>query len=467
MTSKLFLLFLVFQTIFSQTIYDVLIIGAGVSGIACADQLNKTNPNTTVILLEARNRILGRVHTSRDLGFAAEIGAQWIHGPNGNPLSELVSKFNVSTIATDFESEIFYDIRNGTGVELNSREKDKFAAGVAAVPTEMASSETDKSLKEVLDTIKAKGTFTPLSSRLWDLNLVLEQEIEYADNAKYLSAWYWKEAIAYPGKDVLMPNGYDQMFTPLAEKMNIKLNSEVSTVSLNAETGIVTVTVKGGTQYLTKKVVVSVPLGVLKKGSITFSPALPQDKLTSINRLGMGTLNKNWILFPKDSLVNLPGNFALIDTTDTFIQFINFRKLTTTDALMVFTHGDYARSIEGLTNQQISDRVLVLLKKIAPSIPNPISFQFSRWSIDPYAYGSYSFQAVGSTPKDYQAMAKTVGNYLFFAGEHAHTTRYSTVHGAYMRGIEVAKEIASMSSMSSSVQYSLFALFIFVIFTLF
>jgi monoamine oxidase len=464
MMNKVFILLIVFQTIFSQKVYDVLIVGAGVSGIGCADQLYTNNPNTTVILLEARDRILGRVHTSRDLGFPAEIGAQWIHGPTGNPLSTLVSKFGISTIPTDFESEIFYDIRSGTGVELDSREKDKFAAGVKSVATEMASAETDKSLQAVLDIIKAKGTFTPLSSRLWDLNLVLEQEIEYAENAKYLSAWYWKDAVAYPGKDVLMPNGYDKMFTPLAEKLDIKLNSEVTTVSLNDESKIVTVTIKGGTQYLAKKVVVSVPLGVLKKGSITFSPALPADKLNSINRLGMGTLNKNWLLFPKDALKNLPGNFALIDTTDSFIQFINFKNLTSTDALMVFTHGDYARSIEGLTNQQIADRILVLLKKIAPSIPNPISFQFSRWSTDPYAYGSYSYQSVGSTPKDYQTLAKTVGNYLYFAGEAAHTTRYSTVHGAYMRGIEVANEI---SSISSTVHYSLFALFIFVIFTLF
>jgi monoamine oxidase len=69
--------------------FDVIIIGAGMAGLSAARKL--ADAGKSVIVLEARNRIGGRIHTDRSLGFAAELGANWIHGRDGNPLINLAT----------------------------------------------------------------------------------------------------------------------------------------------------------------------------------------------------------------------------------------------------------------------------------------------------------------------------------------------------------------------------------------
>ena len=73
--------------------------------------------------------------------------------------------------------------------------------------------------------------------------------------------------------------------------------------------------------------------------------------------------------------------------------------------------------------------------------PEPTGALVTRWAADPYARGSYSFLAVGSSPADLRALAEPVGERLLFAGEATHEEFFATVHGAYMSGIREAERI--------------------------
>lgn len=95
------------QTAPSNASYDVIVIGAGAAGLAAAQSL--TANGYDVLVLEARDRIGGRVHTDWTLGAPFEWGAGWIHGIDENPLSNLACRAGVRTYITDDDSLEVYD----------------------------------------------------------------------------------------------------------------------------------------------------------------------------------------------------------------------------------------------------------------------------------------------------------------------------------------------------------------------
>ena len=80
----------------------VLVIGAGISGLAAAKKLKNKGFNVTV--LEAQEKVGGRTTTDRRLGIAFDAGASWIHGPKGNPITNLAAQAGANTYLTDDES---------------------------------------------------------------------------------------------------------------------------------------------------------------------------------------------------------------------------------------------------------------------------------------------------------------------------------------------------------------------------
>jgi len=75
---------------------EVIVIGAGIAGLAAARDLSIDGYD--VLVLEARNRIGGRIWTSRDLGVPADLGASWIHGFEDNPISRLAKRYGIEIL---------------------------------------------------------------------------------------------------------------------------------------------------------------------------------------------------------------------------------------------------------------------------------------------------------------------------------------------------------------------------------
>jgi monoamine oxidase len=194
-------------------------------------------------------------------------------------------------------------------------------------------------------------------------------------------------------------------------------------------------------------VIVSVPLGVLKNNSIAFKPTLPVSKLSAIQNIQMGNVNKFLFIWEKpfwDTNIQYIGYTP--ETKGKFNYLMNMMKFSpTTYGLMTFAFGDYATVTETMSDNQIISEVMAQLKTIyGNNIPNPTNMLRTKWGQNINTFGAYSFATNGTTSADFDTMAIEINNKLFFAGEHTERDYRGTVHGAYLSGIREADKIIAL-----------------------
>lgn len=422
-----------------------LVIGAGIAGLAAARML--TNNGRKVIVLEARNRIGGRLWSERSWPNAPlDLGASWIHGVQGNPLTKLANELKLPRQPTDFDNSASYaaDGRALTDKQVQTI-SDNFDALYEAMETVREERDAgdlpDIPLKNVFEQILTQRRDPAAMQRAlrWYINTAIEHE--YAADSSDLSLYYWDdESEALPGGDVVLPQGYDQILTNLAKGLDIRLGQVVQNITYGRNG--VTVTTNQG-QVTGTRTIITLPLGVLKRSAITFTPALPAAKVTAINRLNMGVLNKAYFRFPRvfwDQEVEWLDYIG--ERTGEWAEWLNVFYYTKQPILLGFNAGAYGAQIESLSDEAIVAGAMTVLRTIyGSSIPNPDAWQITRWGSDPFAYGSYSHIPPGATSADRVTLAKPVSNRLYFAGEATHRQYPATVHGAFMSGQRAAQQI--------------------------
>lgn len=421
----------------------VIVVGAGMAGMAAARQLVDAGHSVTV--LEARNRLGGRIHTSSVWpDVPVDLGASWIHETVGNPLTALATAAGARTVTTDYGSFVSFDASSGKVATGNGSAYKSMQSKIDAAIKVGYKTNKDKALRTVLESEIGYGSLTSANQRLANHFIVSYADDEYAGDSAELSSWYWDSMSGYSGLDAVLPDGYVALVNHLATGVTVKLNHVVSKVSYTSSG--VTVTSSGGT-YTGDRVIVSVPLGVLKKGAIAFSPALPSGKNSAITALGMGTgtLSKVFLRFPSvfwDD-VDWIEYIAPVADRGRFHQWLNVARVSGGKPILLgFLGGFYAKTAEAMTDQQIVDLAMGPLRTMyGASLPNPVAWQIPRWSTDPFSYGSYSFNKLNSTPSMRNTLASPLSNRVFFAGEATHKNLFATVHGAFLSGQRAASEV--------------------------
>ncbi len=417
---------------------DVIVIGAGMAGLGCAKKLKDSG--YTVTVLEGRNRVGGRIFTDRSLnGVPADMGASWIHGPDGNnPITPLAQQANATTYLTDNNSLLVYDV-NGAVIPDNVIDP-AYNNYKALLQNVKNNSNPSKSIRDVLQQISPNS----LNDLTMQYQFSAYAEFDAGGDIANMSSAYFDNDERFPGKDVLFPNGYDAIPRKLAEGLDIKLNQKVTKIDYSNPSQV-TVTTNQGT-FTAKYVVITLPLGVLKSGNVSFTPALPTNKQNAIGRLQMGNVNKVLAVFNNafwDTNLQYFGYTSQIKGQ--YNYFLNVKKFYNANALMTFGFGNYGVTMETQTDAQVQSDMMNNLKKIfGNSIPNPTNLLVSRWGSDPFAYGAYSFANVNTDSTEFDTISQAIDNRLFFAGEHTHATYRGTVHGAYLSGTREADKIISL-----------------------
>lgn len=412
---------------------DVIVIGAGIAGLAAAKKL--VGLGYSVVVLEATSQIGGRIRTDRSLGAAFDLGAGWIHGPKGNPISKLAKQAKASTFVTEDES---YRVYSANGKKISEQTIAKKYNQLGGIYKRIDQRfDQDQPLDKAISRVSKKGLKDPV------LNWMASAYTEFDTGGPLtdLSAYYFDEDKVYPGKDTVFPQGFDQILEPLAEGLDIRLNNPVLSVEYEEGDGAAVTTPQG--TYESYFVICTVPLGVLKKQAITFDPPLPKSHQRPIDQIAMGSVTKLALKFDKAYWPRKTQYFGFLsEPRGRWNYFLNYRTFSQENILVALSVGAYARVADAMDDEtMVADCMEVLRTMFGSDLPAPVASVATRWSQDPWTLGAYSYTNVGTKPDDFEKLAKPIANTILLAGEHTNFDYHSTTHGAYLSGMAAAQII--------------------------
>ncbi|MDP9034743.1 MAG: FAD-dependent oxidoreductase [Myxococcota bacterium] len=424
-----------------RTRADCVVIGAGAAGLAAARRLAKAGAR--VIVLEARERIGGRVWTDRSWpGNPVDMGASWIHGVTRNPIARLARGIGARTLPTDYASLTLFDSdgRRFSRAEVLSmtRRMQKLRNALSTEQERrIAAGAPDISVAEAIRAAGAYDGLTEAETRQLDRLVNTGIEHEYAADVSDLSLFYYDEDEAFPGHDVILPNGYDVIVHRLAEGLDVRLGHVVRRV-VTAPAGVSVETDRG--TFRADRALVTLPVGVLKSGAVAFEPGLGARRADAVARFGSSVLNKVCLRFPTPFWAaddtHLLGYVAR--DRGQWGEDLNLYKYTERPVLVLFNAGAFGSAVESMTDTEIVAGAMTALRTMyGVAAVNPDAWLISRWGSDPFARGSYAHVVPGSSGADHDVLAER-SDRLFFAGEATHRKYRGTVHGAYLSGLREA-----------------------------
>ncbi|WMV31628.1 hypothetical protein MTR67_025013 [Solanum verrucosum] len=439
----------------------VIVIGAGLAGLAAARQLMLFG--FEVIVLEGRKRAGGRVYTKKMEGgnkvATADLGGSVLTGTLGNPLGLLARQLSYTLHTVRDQCPLYRADGKPVDEYLDKKVEASYNELLDKASKVRQELSPVISLGEALETLRKDFSVAMNDEEMSLFNWHLAN-LEYANAGllSHLSLAFWDQDDPYDmgGDHCFLPGGNGRLVHALAENVPIIFEKTVYAIRYGRDSVKV---ITAGQLFEGDMALCTVPLGVLKSGSITFIPELPQQKLDTIKRLGFGLLNKVALLFPYvfwDSNVDTFGYVADDSSCrGEFFLFYNYATVAGGPLLLALVAGKAAHKFERMAPTDAVTKVLQILKGIYEpqgiNVPKPIQIVFTSWGSDPFSFGSYSNVAVGASGDDYDILAETVGEgRLFFAGE-ATTRRYpATMHGAFLTGLREAAKMAHHASVRTS-----------------
>uniref|UniRef100_A0A803LC14 Amine oxidase domain-containing protein n=1 Tax=Chenopodium quinoa TaxID=63459 RepID=A0A803LC14_CHEQI len=402
---------------------SVIIIGAGISGISAAKQL-ADNGVEDVVILEASNRIGGRIRKEQFAGVPVELGAGWIAGVGGkqsNPVWELANRAGLRTCFSDYSNAHFNIYDRGGKI---------FPSGIAADSYKKAVDSAIQRLKDEVDNTNEPPKYKEVEP--------ISTFIDFGER-EYL---------------VADERGYEHLLYKLAETFlltfdgeildnRLKLNTVVREIQ-NSRSGV-TVKTEDGSIYEASYVVLSVSIGVLQSDLISFRPPLPRWKTEAIEKCDVMVYTKIFLKFPSKFWPSGVEKEFFIYAHErrgyyTFWQHMD-NAYPGSNILVVTLTNDESKRVEAQSDQETLREAMEVLKDMfGPDIPDATDVLVPRWWNNRFQRGSYSNYPIISNNKVARDLKDPVGR-IFFSGEHTSERFNGYVHGGYLAGIDSANAL--------------------------
>lgn len=421
------------QIVSSLPAMQVIVIGAGVAGLTCAARLHRKGVD--VVVVEARDRIGGRVWPGEVAGTRVDLGGAWIHGPIGNPVTDYC---NQSAIPVHNDGPWGARMRvhgsDGTLVDHTA------ATTITAAWNDFDPSEaldhlsTDASLSDAIEWYLAdrKIDGIPGESVRFTLNW-LEGGLNIGGDPATISAAGAAQYMLLPGGNALIDGGYGTLIDHLAAGLDLNLNERV----LAVESAGRQVTVSTDRRSLTAdRAVVTVPASVID--SIVFDPPLPSPIRTATSRIRLSTVEKIVLRFADRWWPSDLRRIVYLHPARRFPVWIDLSAHTGAPTLVGFFN-PVLSDVPDEPGIRL-DMALGVLDRLFGSVPKPIGTMVTDWRNDPFARGAYSYIPVGATAADMRSFALLDGPVLF-AGEHTVPEYFGTVHAAFVSGERAADQL--------------------------
>ncbi|KAJ5715162.1 uncharacterized protein N7483_012343 [Penicillium malachiteum] len=463
----------------------VIVVGAGISGLRAAAVLKRHG--CEVVVLEGRDRIGGRILTSRNGDHVRDIGAAWMHETSQNELVKLIPRLAIPYYYDD-GAALYYTREGRAGSQFKAKKVADEFADYAEWYFETNPDAEDRPVGEFIKKFVLEHQLITEDERNWAPQAMREVELWLGISTEEASSKHLSYFITE--RNLYMKGGYDRIVDWTAEPLRddpkiIRLNHLVEDVEWNedgvepmcvryknAETGI-TGSIQGDA------VVMTCPLGVYHHKLINFNPPLPSDIQEGMTNWSYGALGKvffeftdvfwskdndQFIFYPSPSeedmdpmsgsgsSVGSTSSMASVKEKDNILNYptvtINLWIMTGGKELCVQVAEPLTQRIEAMKDpKQIYQFFEPLFKLLRTepykALPRLISVETTHWTQDPLAgYGSYSADKVGDEPDlFFDALNNHKGSPLQFAGEHCTLVANGCVHGAFKTGETAASNL--------------------------
>jgi monoamine oxidase len=415
---------------FGQSNPDVVVIGAGASGLSATAKLIKEGKS--VICIEAMNRVGGRCYTDNSIfGVPYDMGAHWLHDYSINQLIKYGKNFKgeFKIYKDQAKTKVYVGKKKNDGKQLwNLYEK------IKKIKKRVSSMDVP-----LIDYIPEE-----IQNHSW--YDTVQKQISTADFNNYTPFDGWNNYKIWGEGDGFVEEGYGTLLAHYRKSVPVQLNTIANEIKWDGK-GVKVVTNKG--TISAKTCIITVSQGVLAADKIKFTPKLPDQNYAAFENIYMNNylrvalqLDKKFYKkfgFKKDEyLITKVDNQKSISPK----TFNGVMKVCGTNLSWFHAKGQFAKDLDKAGNKSVLDLIINRMKSTFGSNFEEkylIKSHVTDWISNPYTLGTWS----GATPgKAFyrDILKKSVGDRIFFAGE-ATSDSYGTVHGADRRGLKVASDV--------------------------
>lgn len=352
--------------------YNTIIIGAGISGLTIGAGLETPD----FLILEARDRIGGRVYTNSDTHL--DMGAAWIHGSIDNPLNKFLDYGkNMIPIAPSNpwihseDASIQYLTTSG---EISEMERQRMAAEWQKMVKHIANME-DKTIAEACDHGAEE------INNYWLKSFLYMIEVWCGGSIKNIPASYLQHSVGdYPGSHYLFKNGASTLIHSIISSSThnlidrIKCNQIVREIKYETGhngTDHITIIIDDGSIYYCDKLCITIPPGPLL--NIRFSPPLSPERIHALSQVKMGSYKKVQLVFDKNDVFWNDVPMLLTCDKDNYTLWNNYMCSKNKPIIEAVCPANIGWAMAGHSDEEIIDQMLTNLRVFYPEAPDPVA----------------------------------------------------------------------------------------------
>ena len=409
---------------------DVAVIGAGSAGLAAAHAL--IAEGLSVVVVEGANRIGGRAYTeSETFGVPFDHGCSWVMGPSDLPYIGMAKDWGFTLRDHGGAGEAFFvGDRRATAAERRGYD-DAWGVIDAAVQRAGRSGRDVAASSTIPAGLEFGGVVqTWMGPMDWGVDF---PDLSTRDVSEYghIGAYY------------MIREGFGALVARLGDGLPVRLATPATGIDWSGD-GVAVETPAGTIRA--KACVVTVSTGVLRAGSIRFTPALPGWKRDAIDGLPMGLLAKIALRFDGERFGLGTDRWLTYKVPDeTPAEACYFLAFPFGFDLMIgFVGGAFGWDLSAQGADAAVDFALGELAKIFGSGVRDrfVEGHLTDWAANPWTLGAYAAARPGRHAARAE-LARPVADRVFFAGEAVAAPYYQLCGGAYLSGEAVAREVAA------------------------